>query len=62
MIELFIETVVCELFQGAIAVVADPEPANLASIAALRRLGFSEHRIVREGGSGRPLQLMRRPL
>jgi RimJ/RimL family protein N-acetyltransferase len=62
MIELFIETVLRGLFPGAIAVVADPEPANLASISALRGLGFREHRIVREGGFGRPVQLMRRPL
>ena len=55
----FIETVVRELYPNAAGVVADPEPANAASIGALRRLGFREDRVVKEGGFGRPVQIMR---
>jgi aminoglycoside 6'-N-acetyltransferase len=61
-IEMFIEAVARELYPQAVGVVADPEPENVASIGALRRLGFGEHRAVLEGGFGRPVQIMRRDL
>jgi aminoglycoside 6'-N-acetyltransferase len=59
-IATFIDTVVRRLHPQAAGVVADPEPANAASVGALRRVGFREHRIVAEGGYGRPVQIMRR--
>jgi aminoglycoside 6'-N-acetyltransferase len=62
LIGAFIDTVLRELHPQALGVVADPEPANAASIGALRRLGFREHRLVQEGGYGRPVKIMRRDL
>jgi RimJ/RimL family protein N-acetyltransferase len=58
MISAFVEQVVRGVYSDARGVVADPEVANLASIGALRRAGFREHKVLPTGEYGTPEQLM----
>lgn len=55
----FIDKVVKSVYPDSIGVIADPEVANLASIGALKRAGFTEYKVIPEGEYGTPEQLMK---
>jgi RimJ/RimL family protein N-acetyltransferase len=60
MISSFIDTIVRRQYPRAIAVVADPDVANIASIRSLARAGFTPYDIV--AGEHGPEQVMKKPL